>query len=95
MAFTVSCTGSVVATATDHTIFTPLVQDRLARRSLGEGGSGRLLAVDHPWDAEPIDHHAETGGPEGLLKRHTDLPVFYQRVEDAFGIRSSIWRSPF
>src|SRR5436309_4686998 len=38
-------------------------------------GSGRLLAVDHPGDAEAIDQHAETDGPEGLRERHLDRAV--------------------
>ena len=45
-----------------------------------------LVAVDHPWDAEAIDQHAESSRPEGLLKRQVDLPVLRQGVEDALAV---------
>ena len=41
-------------------------------------------AVDHPRDAESIDKHAKTGGPEGLLDRHCHRSVFRQGLKYAF-----------
>src|SRR5215468_2066521 len=56
------------------------------RRGPGVSGktSGRLVAVDHPRDAETVDAHAEPGGPERLPDRHGDGAFFRQRLEDAF-----------
>jgi hypothetical protein len=42
-----------------------------------------LLAVDHPWYSEPIDKHAKSPGPEGLLDRHLDGSVFRKRIKYA------------
>src|SRR5258708_1161584 len=41
----------------------------------------RDLAVYNPRRAERIDEHTETGGPEGLLKRHLYGAVFRKRAE--------------
>ena len=45
---------------------------------------GCLLGINHPRHAELIDAHPETGGPEGLLKRHLYLPVCRQLIKYAF-----------
>ena len=45
---------------------------------------GISLAIDHPGNAEAIDTHAESFGPESLLKLHLDGAVFFQRLEDPF-----------
>ena len=47
--------------------------------------SGRLLAVDNPWNAKLVDEHAETKRPKCLLQRHLNCSVFCQGLEDALG----------
>src|SRR6266516_639749 len=44
------------------------------------------LAVNHPGYVKSIDAHAETRGPEGLLKGHLHCAIFCQCVKDAFCI---------
>src|SRR5262245_64811367 len=51
---------------------------------LASSSALRLVAVDHPRDAELIDQHAEALGPERLLYRHADGAVVGERREDAF-----------
>src|SRR5260370_33619685 len=43
-------------------------------------------AVDHPGNAEPIDAHAESLGPECLAKRHVHRAALGKRLELALGI---------
>ncbi len=47
--------------------------------------SGRLLAVDEPWNAKSINENAETKRPKCFLQRHLNSSVFCQRLEDALG----------
>src|SRR5262245_35379189 len=46
-----------------------------------------IASVDDPLQAEAIDDHAETRGPEGLLQRHHDPPVLGRTVKEALGFR--------
>src|SRR6267143_2226623 len=60
---------------------------RASPKPLGKPASGCLLAVDHPGYAEPVDEHAESGGPEGPLERHLHFALLRQGVKDSFCLR--------
>src|SRR5690348_11878449 len=47
----------------------------------------RRLAINHPRNPEAVDKHAESLGPEGLLKRHVHRSTFCQRLKDPFSLR--------
>jgi hypothetical protein len=48
-------------------IYRFVIWHRTACLRTRDKGLGSLPAVDHPRDAESIDNHAKTGGPESLL----------------------------
>src|SRR6266542_4019556 len=41
------------------------------------------FAINHPWNTEPIDAHAEPSSPESFLERHLHTALFGQSIEDA------------
>src|SRR6267378_3827597 len=58
------------------------------RRSVVTRGGTSLLAINHPRDAESIDHHAESRGPEGLLHWHLHFTALLQFLKDPFSFRN-------
>src|SRR5579859_75580 len=59
-------------------------------RSYLLGVRRRLLAVHHPGDAELIDEHGKTLGPEGFQDGHGYLSPFRQRMEYPLRFRGSV-----